>query len=248
MEVCFFPEHDSDFVFREGQYLYLLAPHLSDNEWHPFTISSAHGDLEMEKEVTCHIRVQGDKSWTRELMEYFAMMTHSKMKAKGACSAGARTDGPRRLTGPSRRRVPARAGALRQQRRAPGGQVPGPRRAAAAVGGRPARRAGAALQRVQGSDDRGRGHRAHPLERHPEIRVPPQVEEGLAVRLRRGRAARLTPGRGRSPQTIYFYWVVRHEEIESFRWFIRVMVELEKRVASDRYSGVRGGRRPACRR
>jgi len=46
--------------------------------------------------------------------------------------------------------------------------------------------------------------------------------------------------KGWLPQTIYFYWVVRHEEIESFRWFIRVMVELERRVASDRYSGALG--------
>jgi hypothetical protein len=33
------------FEFKEGQYLYLNCPHISPNEWHPFTISSAHDDL-----------------------------------------------------------------------------------------------------------------------------------------------------------------------------------------------------------
>ena len=30
---------------REGQYLYLNCPYNSQDEWHPFTISSARGDL-----------------------------------------------------------------------------------------------------------------------------------------------------------------------------------------------------------
>lgn len=34
-----------DFKFKEGQYLYLNCPHVSANEWHPFTISSAPDDL-----------------------------------------------------------------------------------------------------------------------------------------------------------------------------------------------------------
>ena len=41
----FKPEYKERFQFKEGQYLYLNCPHLSENEWHPFTISSAHGDL-----------------------------------------------------------------------------------------------------------------------------------------------------------------------------------------------------------
>jgi hypothetical protein len=41
----FRPLNKEDFVFREGQYLYLNCPAISPNEWHPFTISSAFDDL-----------------------------------------------------------------------------------------------------------------------------------------------------------------------------------------------------------
>ena len=43
VKIC--PLVKSDFDFREGQYLYLNSPYISDYEWHPFTISSARGDL-----------------------------------------------------------------------------------------------------------------------------------------------------------------------------------------------------------
>ncbi|KAH9247011.1 hypothetical protein BASA81_015442 [Batrachochytrium salamandrivorans] len=43
--------------------------------------------------------------------------------------------------------------------------------------------------------------------------------------------------KGFIPNVIYFYWVVRQDELESFRWFANVLVELEKRVASDRHAG-----------
>jgi hypothetical protein len=44
MAVQFRPLNKLDFVHREGQYLYLNCPAIN-NEWHPFTISSAPGDL-----------------------------------------------------------------------------------------------------------------------------------------------------------------------------------------------------------
>ena len=43
VKIC--PIDKAGFNFREGQYLYLNCPHISKNEWHPFTISSARGDL-----------------------------------------------------------------------------------------------------------------------------------------------------------------------------------------------------------
>ena len=41
----FRPHEKEDFPMREGQYLYLNCPYISQDEWHPFTISSARGDL-----------------------------------------------------------------------------------------------------------------------------------------------------------------------------------------------------------
>jgi predicted ferric reductase len=56
--------------YKEGQYLFLLAPSCSRIQWHPFTISSAP----QEHSVTVHIRVMGEGSWTRGLMQYMATM------------------------------------------------------------------------------------------------------------------------------------------------------------------------------
>ncbi|KAJ1433380.1 hypothetical protein B484DRAFT_394488, partial [Ochromonadaceae sp. CCMP2298] len=45
MAVYFRPLFKTDFPFKEGQYLYLNCPYISETEWHPFTISSAYDDL-----------------------------------------------------------------------------------------------------------------------------------------------------------------------------------------------------------
>ena len=46
MAIQFRPVIRGGFVFKEGQYLYLNCPYISKSEWHPFTISSASGDLD----------------------------------------------------------------------------------------------------------------------------------------------------------------------------------------------------------
>lgn len=199
MELSFYPAQG--WSFREGQYLYLLAPHLSSGEWHPFTISSAAGDLESKekKEVTCHIRVQGPKSWTRRLMEYFALMTHSSKKKGDSFllelwhyNSNGEVE-PGKYLGPD----------------------------------------GLPLISVDGPH-------AAPAQQYtyyPEVML---VGAGIG----------LTPSssilkaicrhkwkKGFLPHVIYFYWVVRQDEIESFRWFVNILVELEKRLASDRHAG-----------
>ena len=57
LNVNFSPENIEDFEFRGGQYLYLLVPTISEMEWHPFSMSSAYGDLESSGYVSVHIRV-----------------------------------------------------------------------------------------------------------------------------------------------------------------------------------------------
>jgi len=52
------------FHYRPGQYLFLNCPHISSNEWHPFTISSAPE----EEIVSVHIRIVGD--WTTDLWDF----------------------------------------------------------------------------------------------------------------------------------------------------------------------------------
>jgi hypothetical protein len=57
-------------TYKEGQYLFLLSPPISRIQWHPFTISSAP----QENSVTVHIRVMGEGSWTRGLLQYMSAL------------------------------------------------------------------------------------------------------------------------------------------------------------------------------
>lgn len=201
MQISFVPSRD--FVFKEGQYLYLLAPHLSMGEWHPFTISSAHGDLvqtnDEQKEVTVHIRVQGEKSWTRRLMEYFALMTHSSKK-KGESFLlelwHYNTNGEIEH-----------------------GKYLGPD--------------GFPIISVDGPH-------AAPAQQYSYYSELMLVGAGIGLTPSSSilkAVCRYKWKKGFMPNVLYLYVVVRHDELESFRWFFNVLVELEKRIASDRHAG-----------
>jgi hypothetical protein len=56
--------------FKEGQYIFINCPHISSGQWHPFTISSAP----QANTATLHIRIQGQGSWTRELLRYLLLL------------------------------------------------------------------------------------------------------------------------------------------------------------------------------
>ena len=76
MQLKFRPRHADEFRFLEGQYLYLNCPYVSKNEWHPFTISSAIGDLDQGGEegwVSVHIRIIPG-GWTENTLRYFCAM------------------------------------------------------------------------------------------------------------------------------------------------------------------------------
>jgi predicted ferric reductase len=55
IKIC--PLDKSAFNFREGQYLYLNCPYINSYEWHPFTISSARGDLSIPGDAANQLRV-----------------------------------------------------------------------------------------------------------------------------------------------------------------------------------------------
>eukprot|EP01114_Cavostelium_apophysatum_P013973 TRINITY_DN3498_c0_g2_i1.p1 TRINITY_DN3498_c0_g2~~TRINITY_DN3498_c0_g2_i1.p1 ORF type:complete len:525 (+),score=130.81 TRINITY_DN3498_c0_g2_i1:127-1701(+) len=54
----------SSFKYKSGQYLFLNCPYVANQEWHPFTISSAPE----EEFVSVHIRIVGD--WTGDLWNF----------------------------------------------------------------------------------------------------------------------------------------------------------------------------------
>ncbi|CAK9208687.1 unnamed protein product [Sphagnum troendelagicum] len=57
------------FKYKSGMYLFLQCPEISSFEWHPFSITSAPGDLFL----SVHIRTSGD--WTNEMKRIFSEVT-----------------------------------------------------------------------------------------------------------------------------------------------------------------------------
>jgi len=72
LAVYFCPRLKDQFKFKEGQYLYLCVPAISE-EWHPFTISSAHDDLLQRDYVSVHMKVHKG-GWTEKVKDYFEAM------------------------------------------------------------------------------------------------------------------------------------------------------------------------------
>ena len=86
------PANRAEFKFVEGQYIYLNCPYISPNEWHPFTISSAAGDLDFDDHVlTVHIRVY-PKGWTGKLKDYFGLMNPQNRCVSDSCTLDAQVD------------------------------------------------------------------------------------------------------------------------------------------------------------
>ncbi|CAK9104160.1 Superoxide-generating NADPH oxidase heavy chain subunit A (NADPH oxidase A) (Superoxide-generating NADPH oxidase flavocytochrome A) [Durusdinium trenchii] len=80
LKLHFFPDRIENFIFQAGQYLFIQCPHISENEWHPFTISSSFGDLEKDGYISLHIRVQKPGSWTHQFKNYMSILAGSKGK------------------------------------------------------------------------------------------------------------------------------------------------------------------------
>eukprot|EP00937_MAST-01D_sp_MAST-1D-sp2_P005986 g5986.t1 len=66
------PRVKEKFHFKEGQYVYLCVPAVNE-EYHPFTISSAYDDLVQRDFVSCHIKVNKG-GWTDKVKDYFEAM------------------------------------------------------------------------------------------------------------------------------------------------------------------------------
>jgi ferredoxin-NADP reductase len=73
LELQFVPRDRAAFQFVEGQYLWLNVPAIAASEWHPFTISSAVGDLDRRGFMSLHIRVHRG-GWTERLKDYLEVM------------------------------------------------------------------------------------------------------------------------------------------------------------------------------
>eukprot|EP00499_Haloplacidia_sp_CaronLabIsolate_P010486 CAMPEP_0196776414 /NCGR_PEP_ID=MMETSP1104-20130614/4613_1 /TAXON_ID=33652 /ORGANISM="Cafeteria sp., Strain Caron Lab Isolate" /LENGTH=852 /DNA_ID=CAMNT_0042146585 /DNA_START=20 /DNA_END=2578 /DNA_ORIENTATION=- len=184
---------DQQFRFKEGMYVYLNCPHISANEWHPFTLSSSAGDLERDKYISVHIKVFKG-GWTDKLKQYFEQMN------------------PRREYPLVLRRHDER-----------GAVVIGKN---IGVDGKP-------LLKLDGPH-------AAPSQHYDDYPTSMVVGAGIgmtpAASILRA-ILKYKWKKGFEPNRLFFYWVCRHEEVESFQWFVAKLTGLLNEVAHARRSG-----------
>ena len=70
--VKFAPKNRLSFRFQAGAYVLINSPGVS-GQWHPFTISSAPGDLDAHGTMTVHIRIQPG-GWTEKFRKLAMLM------------------------------------------------------------------------------------------------------------------------------------------------------------------------------
>jgi len=209
LKLHFFPERIEDFIFREGQYLYIQCPYINDYEWHPFTISSSFGDLEKDGYVSLHIRVQAKGSWTWQLMEYFKLLS-GKGGAKPVTSADGKSQDP-----PYESYLTHFDSSGIVQR----GKHYGP-------DGKP-------LIRIDGPH-------AAPAQTYSVYRDVMLVGSGIGLTPSAAILSAVTRHKwkkGFQPETLRFFWVVRHSEIDSFEWFVELLDDITHKVVADRKAG-----------
>jgi len=209
LKLHFFPQKIEDFVFREGQYLWIQCPYINDYEWHPFTISSSFGDLEKYGYVSLHIRVQAEGSWTWQLKEYFRLLSGSGSAQMVSGPDGKKKEAPFEtyLTSFDK------AGVIQR------GKHFGP-------DGKP-------LVRIDGPH-------AAPAQTYSTYRDVMLVGSGIGLTPSAAILSAVTRHKwkkGFQPETLRFFWVVRHSEIDSFEWFIELLDDVSRKVVADRKAG-----------
>ncbi|GBG27887.1 AP-2 complex subunit alpha-1 [Hondaea fermentalgiana] len=203
LKLQFFPERLDLFKFQAGQFLHLIVPYVSENESHPFTISSSWGDLEREGFVSVHIRIQAKGSWTYNVMKYFRLLAG----AGELTSDGRPTSFEKFFTHFDSSGVVQR------------GLHVGP-------DGKP-------LIRVDGP------HSA-PAQVYSVYQDVMVVGSGIGLTPAAAILSAVTKykwRKGFSPETLRLYWIVRHNEVESFDWFVETLVTVSQRVLADRRAG-----------
>mmetsp|Transcript_16800 Transcript_16800/g.27330 ORF Transcript_16800/g.27330 Transcript_16800/m.27330 type:complete len:323 (+) Transcript_16800:3-971(+) len=173
----------------EGQYCFINCPHLSQFQWHPFTISSAPSD----KTVTFHIRKSIPGSWTDELHDYLLSLGNSK---SGRVTFS-RNNGAQRVSG----------------------KIIGPD--------------GLPLLKIDGPHSAPTQHISkykNVMVIGAGIGVTPVASASKSVVFHKWRTAvgEVFPNNG------YFYWVVTHRDVDSFRWLIRLIKDCQDEVSHQR--------------
>lgn len=251
MAVYFKPVFKEDFKFKEGQYLYLNCPYISATEWHPFTISSASDDmhfgprihLETGEEVVEIPRPKSlpstqkwhkycliSQDWTKldpsEYIDKSDTGYHDyisvHIKVHGLQGDQART-WTRKLKEYFELLSPTKAFPFYYTQRDMRGEVQ--------------------IGRLNGPDGqqilRVDGPHSAPSEHYTNYGTVMIIGAGIGLTPCASILCALTKYRWKknyNPELLYFYWVVRQNEVESFQWLVHMLTELSFELKKGTYN------------
>lgn len=242
MAIQFRPLVKEDFKFKEGQYLYMNCPYINAYEWHPFTISSAVDDLyngariclETGEEV---VEVPRPKDWPQGMkwnkycrlsqdwrkMRPEELLDKSDTGYNDFVSVHVKVHGledpvPRSWTRKLKEYIelmnPGATFPFYFSHRDQRGDI---------VIGRQNGPDGQQILRVDGP------HSA-PTEHYPNYGTVMLIGAGIGLTPCASVLTALLKYRWKknfNPEILHFYWVVRHNEIPAFQWFVHLLAELE---------------------
>ena len=233
----FRPERDEDFKFAEGQYLLINVPFVSEYEWHPFTISSAYDDLCQSENgyVSISMKVTGDGRWTDRVKDHLKELSGKMRFLKNEQGRYVRNDHGDLIPNPATRHTDFNSTHTRKD--VNGNRFKSPFHHMDSKGKyRPGL--------LNGTDGKRLIYIDGPFQ------APTQSYSHYDDVLLIGSGIGLTPAsailravllykwkKGFKPRTLRFYWMLAHQDIGSYRWFIRLISRLIASYEFDKRNG-----------
>lgn len=248
LAVHFRPLDKAAFDFQEGTYVLLNCPFVSEHEWHPFTISSAKGDLVTGGRVSLETGqpvVAVDQTSTsrryRPLVEYGDDDDHNARAEPSLLEVHetayhdyvsvhikVNSEDPGSWTHKLKEyfemMAPARSYPFHLTRRDERGDV--------LLG----RRVGPDSRQILRVD----GPHAAPAVHYKHYGTVMVVGAGIGMTPCASILTAMLKYRWRlnfKPEILHFYWIVSRQDVQAFEWFVRLLAELEFELKKSRESG-----------
>jgi hypothetical protein len=252
MAIYFRPQLKEQFQFKEGQYLYLNCPHISQSEWHPFTISSAHDDLltgprihletgEDVVEVPRPKNLPPRAKWNKYCLasQDYTTMDPIDFLDKSETAYGDYVTVHVKVHGLNEPYARTWTRKLKEyfEQLSPGGRFP------FYFSHRDAR-GDLQVGRMMGPDGlqilRVDGPHSAPSEHYTNYGTVMLIGAGIGLTPCASILCALTKYRWKknyNPELVHFYWVVRQAELDSFQWLIHMLTDLSYELKSSKQNG-----------
>eukprot|EP01038_Epipyxis_sp_PR26KG_P010834 gene10834-14544_t len=241
MAVYFRPVFKEHFPFKEGQYLYLNCPYISNTEWHPFTISSASDDLnfgprihletgEEVMEVPRPSNLPPNVRWSKYCLvsKDWTKMDPNDYIEKGDTGYNDYVSVHIKVHGLDEPKARTWTRKLKEyfELLSPGRKFP------YYFSSRDAR-GEVTIGRLKGPDGqqllRVDGPHAAPSEHYTSYGTVMLIGAGIGLTPCASVLAALTKYRWKknfNPELLHFYWLVRQSDVDSFQWLVHMLSDL----------------------